>query len=750
MKSRFRPRFVLLFLLRVTKGTLLEYSCPEPNTPNPQAVPSGLKIKLSISGQGQLCTLTLTNKNQVISPLGRSYGGGEWETVAGSNNRLEYECSEGYCTVTIPQDNDLDHVYSLNSFEHTLTRKETIARFLEQTSFGSTLNDIENLESTAAQRASLNHNFAIYLSEQINDIQPTYHRELWRKNTSPRIESSDIEGRVTHPCEKGSRWRRFAFTEKDVSKTLRIKKDDGRFALSVNAHTRTMVDSFQLKSNADFNFSQGSKFTICDVTSKTMSIEYEGSCELLKGGNPLIDMTNNQSEMLILLSQSDFESSHVNPDNMSFTTSKSIEDDLCRVLPLPEVGMAPIFAKTFDGKYYIHDPHLIWVENTVDEPYEYSTTPGFDQPHSKVLCANAPQTFLNEKSCIMTPVETDCTSHQAIGGSVILDNEKVISLHQATGRYVYAVKNLRVEDDYSVESPCTPGTISRWVRKWNGCEANVDISTEKIFSKILRKFDANNQILKDIRFPYNKSCLPREEKLKSIEVQVDGICWQSVHPDYGNVYDFSLLAEDGVHPGNQGAKNPIKNFAESGLSDLTYPESHAMSRWNLSKSKLFLIGKLGHRVKFRDFPDQLRTRESAIALGIHDARVEESSVLTCGSPGEVANVATNQSIFDVTRKQSEDTTSRKEFISQRGTVWTTIALTAKDQLRQRMAWALSQILVISPGSIPVDTNTENFLNYYDIFVRNAFGKYLQLIYYRVFCFSQNKLRKLQGYPLRSG
>ena len=118
------------------------------------------------------------------------------------------------------------------------------------------------------------------------------------------------------------------------------------------------------------------------MTSKSVGIEHEGSCRILKGGNPAIDLNDNQPEMLIHLSRSDSEStSHLNPDKTSFTTLKSIEDGLCGVIPLAEVGMAPVFAKTFDGKYYIHDPRLIWVHNTVDNPYEYITS-DFVQPHS--------------------------------------------------------------------------------------------------------------------------------------------------------------------------------------------------------------------------------------------------------------------------------------------------------------------------------------------------------------------------------
>ena len=66
-------------------------------------------------------------------------------------------------------------------------------------------------------------------------------------------------------------------------------------------------------------------------------------------------------------------------------------------------------------------------------------------------------------------------------------------------------------------------------------------------------------------------------------------------------------------------------------------------------------------------------------------------------------------------------------MQQRQTVWTEVALNAPDQLRQRVAWALSQILAISPGSIDTGFSTEVFMNYYDIFVRHAFGNYRDIL-----------------------
>jgi len=59
-------------------------------------------------------------------------------------------------------------------------------------------------------------------------------------------------------------------------------------------------------------------------------------------------------------------------------------------------------------------------------------------------------------------------------------------------------------------------------------------------------------------------------------------------------------------------------------------------------------------------------------------------------------------------------------------VWWRTAITADDQLRQRVAFALSQIFVVSDKSALGQT-PYGLANYYDILVRNAFGNYRELL-----------------------
>ncbi|CAJ1395594.1 unnamed protein product [Effrenium voratum] len=107
---------------------------------------------------------------------------------------------------------------------------------------------------------------------------------------------------------------------------------------------------------------------------------------------------------------------------------------------------------------------------------------------------------------------------------------------------------------------------------------------------------------------------------------------------------------------------------------------------------------------------------------------------TCGSPGEVANMPELGHHFRFyTTRDDADNDLDSHFFDRfdtklsKSTVWTAKALGAEDQLRQRTAWALSQIFVVSANGFGRNERTEVWLNYYDIFVRNAFGNFRDLL-----------------------
>jgi hypothetical protein len=120
----------------------------------------------------------------------------------------------------------------------------------------------------------------------------------------------------------------------------------------------------------------------------------------------------------------------------------------------------------------------------------------------------------------------------------------------------------------------------------------------------------------------------------------------------------------------------------------------------------------------------------AFAKNAYDSAKIQEGVVVCGSRGEVGNSpnlpASKTNMFRLF--ESASSVYFNGFGRQKENVWSMIALDAPDQLRQRVAWALSQIFVVTPNQIDnAELLSEVFMNYYDIFVRNAFGNYRDIL-----------------------
>ena len=106
----------------------------------------------------------------------------------------------------------------------------------------------------------------------------------------------------------------------------------------------------------------------------------------------------------------------------------------------------------------------------------------------------------------------------------------------------------------------------------------------------------------------------------------------------------------------------------------------------------------------------------------------------CGSPGEVANEPLHGHQLSITHGGEYDWHFDMDYLSRWGTdrlaktaVWTMQALYGNDQLRQRTAWALSQIFVVAIVGDNFAGQNEMWLNLYDIFVRHAFGNFRDVL-----------------------
>ena len=206
-------------------------------------------------------------------------------------------------------------------------------------------------------------------------------------------------------------------------------------------------------------------------------------------------------------------------------------------------------------------------------------------------------------------------------------------------------------------------------------------------------------------------------------------CWQHVHPDTLNVYEFSKYAlrhcpERLPKIVNWFTRNKYTALAETGSHVFKY--TGTPQKWKDFKKNSYLfqntryvflkyVGRLGDSVQFQNLDSDLQTLPMADALGVEST---ESTVAfdACGSRAEVKNnpLRGNTLHFSTGRcKTFHETTELRQLLSpyvnaRRGKeyVFTNVVLKSKDQLRHRVAWALSQILVfsdvVSPSSLLIN------------------------------------------------
>lgn len=180
-----------------------------------------------------------------------------------------------------------------------------------------------------------------------------------------------------------------------------------------------------------------------------------------------------------------------------------------------------------------------------------------------------------------------------------------------------------------------------------------------------------------------------------------------------SVYDFTYWTLMDTHPGNMIAAmnnhpHPITKWMDINRSAiLIYPataqpsnptlRAHPIHRWDLYSPRFSKLGRLGDKIKFVDLPNEVRLVEVAKYFG-EDTIVGGGGIIVCGSPFESANDPSVGNVFEVAtgRDTAWDLWRQREF------TWLQVGLTAPDQLRQRVAWAFAQLLVIARGAIDVE------------------------------------------------
>ena len=347
------------------------------------------------------------------------------------------------------------------------------------------------------------------------------------------------------------------------------------------------------------------------------------------------------------------------------------------------------------------------------------------------MCVSAPKTFLNRASCVRAPA---CNPTSFAAASVVLNHTTLRLFYTLSGRHLHSMENLRLEGAWA-KSPCE-GT-SRWkrVRADGPCTASeetpLDDATAATLRTALRETaDTANEMYRDMLKPSGE-CANKLDGVESrgARLSVDGSCWEHVHPHSGDVVDLTLWTQS--HPGNAnairaGRPNPITTFAKYGLSHMYFPSNHDMDRWRYGRIFMSTIGRIGDVISYADLPTATQSRATAAALGaLADAEMGAASAgESCGSPGEVANEPIKghrYAMWLYGDKLRDDPVYDRESpvlhtypqIEGKSMVWLNIAFDADDQLRQRMAWALSQVFVIGVSGLDKEDQMEPWFAFYE-------------------------------------
>mmetsp|Transcript_102655 Transcript_102655/g.294143 ORF Transcript_102655/g.294143 Transcript_102655/m.294143 type:complete len:2583 (-) Transcript_102655:1307-9055(-) len=747
---------------------------PAPSV-QPSAMPTAMPVPASInrtviistvplSALMELLTLSwISNDSAIDSVVARSYGGYDWEYTRGlmlpgqlchqryhlhhGNDNCAIECeASGNCTVVFLPQNDYGSVYLTRHNISALAANATAARFLHQVSYGPTVDTIVNLTARLLSDGfnSMDSSpdvFEDFLEEQMA-VPPTSHRAYLRQRMNQRVSfgAKYITGQARTACDYGSRWHRFAFTSQDLYREISVEAlSDAKFGLVVDGVTRTEVNQTFYNEIAG-----GSKNYICDVDESI-------------GGELVLGNANCENENTTRNPPIEFYSVERIDPNMTIMVMRgenkaartpqlleldSIDSDDAFILnnrlhcTAAEKNQAFLY---INGTMYRHDARINQITNTIENPANLSASAL--SALSEDSCPSVPKTFLNKETCVR---RQSCAPIQYTSVDFVLDQSVLRKWYELSNKIVYYVTGLKLTGDYEM-SPCDSGD-SRWLIHDTACGRNatnftVAATKATIIRMIKAAGDASNPYVIDVDVTGDGgTCTDTNSDTIGAMVTIGGKCYQNVHPDEYNVYDFSSWTTS--HEGNDPDENfyPIsQNFAMSGTKTIaekvhmTFPSSHSMNRWDTGIDYLTYIGIYGETVNFGELDTSVQSVAMAEYIGA-DGELGESTYEVCGSPNEVQSDPhmgsryiqwlESGSVF----RYNDGLDQSYRFTEAKQMVHNSIALKVPDQLRQRMAWALAQIYVLGEEGAGGQTNhIEWWTNYYDIFVRHAFGNLRDII-----------------------
>ena len=668
-----------------------------------------------------------------MTPFGRSYDGQNWEGVAPFNSH--FDCEGGSCAVSIPAPASGES-YSLFRLNHALTQREEVARFLIQTTFGPTLDDVNDAQGLTAEE---------FIQEQMS-TEPTFHRKFYRERAkSEYVPWMSPMGVPRNPCKAGARFVRQIAKEVDFRKQLRfvpVSLANGTDVrrLTIDGTTRAVFSA-----DAFGSFTDNAYNNICFAENRLegrLAVRNSNfQCEQIRNQNvqlaaqipdytiELKDLTPEQESLFspsdsyyggiryIRAVAPDFEAIYLTADLDHPDCPSFVDND--EVIPRTFVRV------NVDGSTYLyrHERNLYFDENTLESPLLDGGAGIVANGREDTLCSSVSRTFKNEASCRVSNEPSVCRSDSLSTqqATAQLTVDFLRDLHGAlSDTYVYIVTGLA-----PTEVPCQAGQTIRLARRDDLNEAQCSNS----LSGDVRSFFVSKI---DDSLPHLVDFLVRDFEVSNVDcadttpmsfyVWQGSACYQHVHPDERSVLDFTFWAsgDPSAHP---GGADKIRNWAEADDFELVYPHNDISERWSLHVHLFPKVGKEGDVITFGDFPSSLRSH-AGFSSFMREADGFRSGQLVCGSPNEVASsvLGTRQEFYDYSVRLDVFNADSRDF-----DYFTDLVMYQEDQLRQRVAWALHQILVVSTSGVGGALGTEALANYHDIFVEHAFGNYRDIL-----------------------
>lgn len=634
-----------------------------------------------------------------IVPIARSYQGGDWQRSAGPYaQELELSCPESssVCDLQIPILPQLpEGRFVLMPFQYSVEDdRALVSRFFHQTTFGPTMSMIDDWDYSADSSSA---EMAKWVKDQMDtSITPmTIHRQFLRERFNGQLEEDEEDPsgsrkqmfKVRNPCDAGSRWLLYSFSSDDKGEELTVTQmPDGSYALSVNGVLRTVVSQWKDEFYNDIGTGVFSiNWRLDETVGGRFGVSTSDIYVFVFGGNPPVNVpqdTANVNMMDLPPIDSFDRSSVINYDNIfhddtlflstSFTTTSPICNTFDNMNTINIVGN---FSPLQDTNSPTNSPTY--------SPTEYIT------PIPVTRVGNPCGNYFESGLCEICT--GDCDRDSDCEGDLLCFQRD--SGEEAPPGCTFEGATPGLIDTYNdfCYRP-QPGYISdigdcNASNKCGMCQGDCDSDA-----------DCADGLICFQRYGFEEvpGCLGAGSMVDSSSTD---ICIPSPYVNYKYTqarYGRYVELEENT------LASPIPN----GGVDLETCSNPVMN-WNNMDTCVISTS-----------PDVCTTNS-------YEELPSGSAVVVCGSPNEVSNDPFGPAIFQIA--YTSGLKGDSEYADQKKSAWTMIALSANDQLRQRVAWALSQILVITPNQIENVEFSEMYLNYYDIFVKNAFTNYYDIL-----------------------